>query len=257
MQSDFGTGLKQWRNQRRISQLDLGLSANVSARHISFLETGRSKPSRSMVLQLCEELEVPRPARNALLVAAGLAPAYVSRELDARDMQPAEDALHWMLQRHDPYPAIAMDRHWVITQLNGMAETLLSGMGLSTGSSLLEAILESPVIQQSVVNLAEVAFHTRTRLRTESAHWGGDPVLDEAADRMTVLIGDVPAHTTGVLPAFVPTTYAFGDMSLSLFSTFAQFGSAEDITLSEIKIEMMFPADDATRDTLLALGQSH
>ncbi len=257
MQSDFGAGLKQWRQQRRRSQLDLGLSANVSARHISFLETGRSKPSRTMVLQLCEELDVPRPDRNALLVAAGLAPAYADRGMDERDMKPAEDAVHWMMERHDPFPAIAMDRHWIITRLNGTAEKLLAGMGLGPGQSLLDAFLESPAIQQSIQNLSEVAFHTRTRLRTESAHWGGDPVLDAAATRISALIGEGLQHQPGLLPAFVPTTYNFGGLSLSFFSTFAQFGSAEDITLSEIKIEMMFPADDATRDTLLAMGQSH
>ena len=101
MSLDFGPALREWRQQRRMSQLDLGLSANVSARHISFLETGRARPSRSMVLQLCEELEVPRAARNHLLTAAGLAPAYAERALTEDQMQPVRDAMDWTLQRHD------------------------------------------------------------------------------------------------------------------------------------------------------------
>ena len=254
MNTEFGASLKQWRQQRRMSQLELGLSANVSARHISFLETGRSRPSRGMVLHLCDELAIPLPARNQLLTAAGMAPAYQKRNLDTADMQPAREALSWMMQRHDPFPAIAMDRHWNILQLNESASRLLAGMGVNVGDSLLEAFMESPEIQQSVENLSEVASHLRARLQTESAYLGGDPVLSDAAERLSALIDDEPMATQGVLPAFVPTTYSFGGMSLSLFSTFSQFGTAEDIALSEIKIEMMFPADDTTRDMLMAMG---
>ncbi|MEP1206001.1 MAG: helix-turn-helix transcriptional regulator [Rhizobiaceae bacterium] len=257
MNTEFGSSLKQWRQQRRMSQMELGLCANVSARHISFLETGRSRPSRGMILQLCEELAIPLPARNQLLTAAGLAPAYQKRDLDTADMQPAREAVSWMMQRHDPFPAIAMDRHWHIVQINEAASRLLSGMGLSVGDSLIEAFLNSPEIQASIENLSEVAFHTRARLQTESAHLGGDPVLSDAADRLSTLIDEDHAAHPGVLPAFVPTTYSFGGMSLSFFSTFSQFGTAEDIALSELRIEMMFPADDATREVLIAMGNQH
>lgn len=254
MQNPFGSSLKRWRQQRRLSQMELGLSANVSARHISFLETGRSRPSRGMVLQLCRELEIPLPDRNQLLTAAGLAPAYEKRDLQATDMKPAEDAMQWMLQRHDPYPGIAMDRHWHVLQLNAAASRLLAGMGVGVGDSLIESFLTSPAIQQAVENLPEVAFHIQARLRTESAHLGGDPILDDAANRLAELIGgNPPDHAAGVLPAFVPTVYAFGGMSLSFFSTFSQFGTAEDIALSEIRIELMFPADEATRNILVAM----
>ena len=257
MQSEFGAGLKQWRQQRRMSQLELGLSANVSARHISFLETGRSRPSRSMVMQLCEELAVPLPERNHLLTAAGLAPAYQKRDLDAEDMRPAEAAMSWMLQRHDPFPAIALDRHWHVVQLNQSATRLLAGMSIGIGDSVIEAILESPELQASIANLSEVALHLRTRLRTESAHLGGDPVLNDAAERFSQLVDEEVEVAQGILPAFVPTVYSFGGMTLSFFSTFSQFGTAEDIALSEIKIEMMFPADDATRDLLMAMSENH
>lgn len=257
MHSQFGTVLKQWRQQRRMSQLDLGLCANVSARHISFLETGRSRPSRSMVLMLCEELSVPLPARNQFLTAAGLAPAYESRRLDAEEMKPAEAAVGWMLERHDPFPAMALDRHWSLLQLNRAAQRLLSGFGLREGDSLLDAFLNSPELQASLLNLSEVAFHIRARLRTESAYLGGDPILDAAADRLSSLITGDQYGAHGVLPAFVPTTYAFGGMELSFFSTMTQFGTAEDIALSELKIEMLFPADDDTRQMLIAMDANH
>lgn len=112
MSNEFGAGLKEWRARRRLSQLELGLAAAVSARHISFLETGRARPSRGMVLRLCEHLQVPRAARNRLLTAAGLAPAYAARPRSAADLGPLADAVDWMLARHAPYPAFALDRHW-------------------------------------------------------------------------------------------------------------------------------------------------
>ena len=111
VQSSFGTALKEWRGRRRMSQLDLGLAANVSARHISFLETGRSKPSRSMVRLLCDSLEVPHVACNAVLTAAGFAPTYRRRDLEDDDMTQVRAAVEWTLQRHDPFPAMALDKH--------------------------------------------------------------------------------------------------------------------------------------------------
>ena len=124
MDTAFGVALKEWRVQRRLSQLDLGLAADVSARHISFLETGRARPSRTMVLHLSEHLDLPRPVRNTLLNAAGFAPAYRSRDLGADDMRHIRDAVAWMLERHDPYPAMALDRHWTLVKANGTATML-------------------------------------------------------------------------------------------------------------------------------------
>ena len=252
-QPAFGSILKEWHNQRRMSQLDLGLSANVSPRHISFLETGRSQPSRSMVLQLCDELDIPRQTRNHLLTAAGFAPAYGERDLTDADMGPALSAMEWMLDRHDPFPALAMDRHWCIVRMNRMSARLMAGFGLSEGDSVLTALWDNPALQQALENIEEVSAHTVLRLRTESAHLGGDPVLDAAAARLAGAF-PAPAHLqTGLLPAFIPARYRANGMAFSFFSTFTQFGSAEDIALSELKIEMMFPADDATRQALLAV----
>ncbi|MEM7427701.1 MAG: helix-turn-helix domain-containing protein [Pseudomonadota bacterium] len=254
MTTAFGTALKTWRGQRRMSQMELGLSANVSARHISFLETGRARPSRSMVLQLCEELDVPRQARNRLLTSAGLAPAYSDKALSDEDLKPARAAVDWILERHDPFPALALDRHWTIIKMNRSSTLLMSGLGLKEGDSLLAAVAEKPQVIEAIENFDEVAEHLVTRLRTESAHLGGDAVLDAAAERLAALAPSGTRASEGVLPPFVPTRYRAGSQVFSFFSTFSQFGTAEDIALSELKIEMMFPADEETRALLFALG---
>lgn len=250
MSTEFGPALREWRQQRRMSQLDLGLSANVSARHISFLETGRARPSRSMILQLSEELDIPRTARNRLLTAAGLAPAYAERELTDAQMQPVRDAVDWMLSRHDPLPAFAMDRHWRVKKLNNTAQLLLAGMGMRLNDSMLMTLAENEAVRAAIGNLDEVLMHTILRVRTEIAHLGGDPVLEEALQKLVKLQGDAGMMPEGVQPAFIPTIYQAGGMTLSMFSTFTQFGTAEDIALSELRIEMLFPANETTRRIL-------
>ena len=127
--------LKEWRKRRRLSQLDLAMEAEVSARHISFLETGRARPSRQMVLQLCAELGVPHAERNQMLTAAGLAPAYRRRDIDEAEMVPVRDAVNWILTRHNPYPAFAIDRYWNLVEINQTAAMLLAGVGLACRDS--------------------------------------------------------------------------------------------------------------------------
>ncbi|MEM7213083.1 MAG: helix-turn-helix transcriptional regulator [Pseudomonadota bacterium] len=254
MGQEFGSALREWRQQRRLSQLDLGLGANVSARHISFLETGRSRPSRAMVLQLCEELQVPRAGRNRLLTAAGLAPAYVERALSDEQLQPILSAVDWILERHDPYPAFAMNRHWRLQKMNPSAQLLLAGMGIQQGDSMLETLADNEAVQNAITNLDEVLTHVILRVRTEIAHLGHDPVLENALERLSAQLGRTAVAPEGILPAFVPTRYRLGDIVLSLFSTFTQFGTAEDIALSELKIEMLFPADEQTRAFLESIG---
>mgnify|MGYP001829145186 CR=1 FL=1 len=256
MQNSFGEALRLWRGQRRMSQLDLGLTANVSARHISFLETGRARPSQSMAMQLCETLEVPHSARNAFLGAAGFAPAYRRRELNDDDMAHVRAAVDWMLTRHDPFPAFALDKHWRVVKANSSATLLLSGIGLGEGDSLLNAMLDPELMSAALENWQEVAQHMTVRLRTESAHLGGDAVLDKAVEQLTRMTGAGSHGVTGMLPAVIPARYRAGAGTLSFFSTLAQFGTPEDIAVAELKIEMMFPADDATRDALLAMQQS-
>ncbi len=251
MDNNFGAILKDWRGRRRMSQLDLGLVGNVSAKHIAFLETGRSKPSRSMVIQLSDALMIPRAARNTLLNSAGFSPAYQKRDLDETEMEHVRAAVDWTLMRHDPFPAIAVDKHWTLVKTNTTANALFAAMGVQAGDSLLTSMTESEAVRGAIDNWHEVARYMVVRLRTESAHLGGDAVLDKAADRLATEVGVNAKEDNGVLPAVVSTRYQANGITLSLFSTIAQFGCAEDIALADLKIEFMFPADDETREVLI------
>lgn len=252
--SDFGATLKEWRQVRRLSQMDLALQSGVSARHVSFLETGRSHPSRGMVLRLCDELDLPFSARNQMLMAAGLSPTYAERNLSDADMRPVQEAMRWSLDRHAPYPGIALGRHWQLLDLNRPAERLLGVLGIKPGDNMIEVLARNPLARAALVNFDEVVTHLLARLRAESAHFGVDATLDS----LIALLSELGVDQTkgqGLRPAFQPAIYRFGDLELSLFSTISQFGSAEDIALSEMRIELMFPADEPTRLALLALDQ--
>ncbi len=254
MDSQFGEMLRDWRGRRRMSQLDLGLAADVSTRHIAFLETGRSRPTRGMVIRLSEALEVPRTARNPLLNAAGFAPAYRARDLNEAEMRHVRMAVDWMLQRHAPYPAMAIDRHWCLVALNAPAGHLLDAIGLGVGDSLLDAFTGSEVVRNAFENWPEVARHMQARLRTESAHLGGDAVLEASATKLAGEIGSHVSDATTLLPPIVPARYRAKGLVLSFFSTLAQFGSAEDMALADLRIELMFPADETTRQALVAMA---
>jgi len=253
MDNNFGTLLRTWRDRRHMSQLDLGLTANVSARHVSFLETGRAKPSRAMVLMLGDVLEVPRASRNALLNAAGFAPAYRSRDWSDEEMASVRDAVDWTMRRHDPYPAFVVDRHWVLVQANRSASALLGGLEVGEGSSLLDVMTDMQVTPELFENWHEVTHHMLTRLRTESLHLGGDVILDAAAEKLATALGTEAASPKSPLAAVIPARYRSNGMTLSFFSTIAQFGTAEDIALADLKIEMLFPADEATRQMLVGM----
>ncbi len=249
MRNTFGPMLKDWRTRRRISQMDLGLDAGVSARHISFLETGRARPSQAMVIQLAETLGVPLAARNTLLSAAGFAAHYRARDLGARDMAPIRAAVDWMLDRHAPYPGIAIDRHWTLLRLNAVAAQMFGTFGVGEGDSLLEAFLAPGPGRDAVENWAEVARHMAVRLATESAHVGGDAYLDAAAERLLAEAGPRPP-APGETAAVIPLKYRLGEVRLAFITAITQFGSTEDIALSDMKIELMYPADDVTKDFL-------
>lgn len=254
MKSNYGTLLKEWRETRRVSQLGLGLSANVSSRHISFLETGRARPSRDMVLNLAENLEVPRGTRNTMLQAAGFAPAYQARDLENDDMAMVGDALNWLLSRHDPYPAFVLDRHWRVVNLNKCAALLLGGAGIGIGDNLLSISDNVEQFKSLVENWQDVAHHMIRRLRTEAQYWGDDEFLTECADRLERNYGRAPTLANTLSDPIIPTIYRMGAMRLSLFSTLSRFSTAEDIALADLKIEHLFPADEETRTFLTSMA---
>ncbi|KIC34808.1 helix-turn-helix domain-containing protein [Leisingera sp. ANG-S5] len=255
MAEAFGAVLKKWRGLRRMSQMQLALEAGVSARHLSFLESGRARPSRGMVLRLSEELQLPGGAQNQMLTAAGLAPAYASRDLDDAALVPLRQAAAQMLAAHAPYPAMMIDRHWTLLDLNRPMEMMLSGAGISKGSSLINALLGNAALRDALDNLEEVERHSLARLRTELAHFGADPVLEKAVAQLQA---NAAAHETpqeGVLPAVIPARYRMGGQVLAFFSTITQFGGTGDLAMSELRIEMLFPADEATRQVMEAMAR--
>jgi transcriptional regulator with XRE-family HTH domain len=171
MEAAFGEVLKEWRGVRRMSQLDLGLAANVSARHISFLETGRARPSQPMVMQLAETLDMPRPERNRLLNAAGYRAAYSARKFDDADMAPVNAAIDLIVSRHDPYPAFVLDRHWRLISANASGTMVMASFGIGTGDSMLDAMTEPGRGAAMIENWSEVAAHMLTRLERVLFSW--------------------------------------------------------------------------------------
>ncbi len=254
MAESFGAVLKKWRGQRRMSQLQLALEAGVSARHLSFLESGRSRPSRGMVLRLSEELQLPGGAQNQLLTAAGLAPAYARRDLADAELAPLQQAAAQMMAAHAPLPAMMIDRHWTLLDLNRPMEMMLGSAGISRGSNLIEALLDNAALRAALDNLEEVERLSLARLRTELGHFGSDPVLEQAVARLQEKTLSHAAPEEGVLPAVIPARYRMDGQVLAFFSTITQFGGTGDLAMSELRIEMLFPADDATRQTMTALA---
>ncbi|WP_368343797.1 helix-turn-helix domain-containing protein [Pelagovum sp. HNIBRBA483] len=252
--TDFATLLRQWRRSQRHSQLSLAHEAGISARHLSFLESARARPSRNMVMQLAQALDLPRVRVNEFLTAAGFAAAYSQTPLDAEALAPVRAALERVMENHAPYPAVLMDRDWGILGMNGAAERLFGMAGIGMGGSGL-ALLDLPEGPAAwIENWPEVGHHLLTRLEVESRALGGRRVLDRAADRLRSDPAVAEFAPEGPLPPLIPTIYRAGEMRLSLFSTFMQLGGTEDITLSELRVELMFPADEASKAVLAAMG---
>ncbi len=247
--SDFPQTLKAWRAARRYSQLDLALEADISARHLSFLETGRARPSREMALRLGAALDLPLDARNQLLTQAGFAVRYQARDWGAVDMAPIRQALDYMLERHMPFPALALDRLWRIEQVNASAAAMFGAPGVSVGDSLLDLIC-APDLPPLIENWPEVAHHAASRLRLESHAQGGVPELDRAAAHLA----QEPAPDGAEAGPVIPTRLRLGGQVLSMFATLAQFGTPEDLTLDALKIELYFPMDTATRRIFEGFG---
>jgi transcriptional regulator with XRE-family HTH domain len=253
-----GELLRAWRQRRNLSQLELALNAVVSPRHLSFLETGRARPSRDMVVRLAEELEVPLRERNALLLAAGYAPLYTQRSLDAPEMSSVRQALDRFLRAHEPYPALVVDRYHELVAANDALEEMLDGVApelLEPPANALRIALHPRGMAPRTLNLAEWSGHLLRRLRRE-AQATGDPRLlslhDELAGYPGVQVA--PQHSDLqpsdiVLPLRLRDTD--GESELAFFSTLSTFGTAAEVTLSELAIEAFYPANARTAMRLL------
>ncbi len=257
-ESPVGALLREWRQRRRLSQLELALAADSSARHLSCVETGKAQPSRAMVLKLCDVLEVPLRERNTVLLAGGFAPEYRERSLDDEELFSARTALEAMLAAHEPYPAVVVDRYWNIVTTN-------RAMGLFQGE-IDEQLMEQPNMYRLalhpgspegttyMVNHGQVREFLLERLLRQ-VQTTGDPILRDLYDevsRYPVPPGaesDPEAPTPFALPLHISTPMG----ELRMFSTMVTFGAPSDVTLSELAIELFYPLDEFTAITLARL----
>jgi transcriptional regulator with XRE-family HTH domain len=252
-----GQLLRRWRDHRRLSQMELALEADVSTRHLSFVETGRSQPSREMIVRLAEHLDVPLRERNELLLAAGYAPAYPETEMDAQRMAAVRAAVRQVLAGHAPYPALVVDRHWEMLEANAGVAFLLEGVApeqLEPPVNALRLSLHPDGLAPRIVNLGEWRAHILDRLRRQATATA-DPQL---ATLLAELRGypcaqEEPAvELPGPGDIIVPLRLRHGDDELRLMSIVSTFGTPLDVTVQELSIEAFFPADEATGDVLRA-----
>lgn len=245
-----GELLRSWRQRRKISQFDLSLDSAVSSRHLSFIETGRSRPSREMVLHLADRLEVPLRDRNSLLLAAGYAPIYGERSLDDDDMSIARNAVDRFLVAHMPYPAVAVDRHLNLVAGNDAIGLLLEGVApwlLEPPANTLRITLHPEGMAPSIVNLPEWSAHLLERLGRRAAITG-DETLEALRAELASYPGvqtQAPAHDVAA-EIVLPLRLRRGSDELSIICTQTTFGTAVDVTLAELSIEAFYPADDLT-----------
>lgn len=246
----FGVLLREWRTRRRVSQLDLALEAGVSARHVSFVETGRARPSRDMVLRLAEQLDVPLRERNPLLLAAGYAPDFAQRSLDDREMAPVRAALDVVLRGYEPFPALAVDRTWHLVAANSGVALLTAGAPadlLAPPVHVLRLSLHPRGLAPRIRNLAQWRGHVLGRLAREAAVTG-DPELAALHAELADYPGGTAAAPRHGLA--VPLRIEAGGQVLSFLSTVTTFGTAVDVTLAELSVEAFLPADELTAQAL-------
>ncbi len=266
----FGMLLKQWRDRRKFSQLDLALSSEVSQRHISFLESGRAKPSQEMVLQLATVLEIPLRQQNLLLSAAGFAPIHTETDLSAPEMAPVRKAIDLMLHQHEPYPAFAVDRYWNLLLTNQGATRLLDAFiapeqlhrrFYADGKiNLLRVMFHPQGLRPFIVNWESIASHALQRLHREM-------LAERDSDLSTVLMNELMSYPdveriwqidreTVHHTLLLSTHFHRDDLELKFFSTIATLGTPYDITLQELRLECLFPADDSTAHNWQQLSET-
>ena len=260
-----GKVLREWRLRRRLSQLDLALEAEISTRHLSFMETGRSLPSRDMVLHLADRLEIPLRERNALLVAAGYAPVFPERKLDDPLLAPARKAVELVLAGHEPYPALAIDRHWHLVAANKALSPLLAGVNsslLAPPCNVLRLSLHPQGLAPRIANYAEWRAHLFERVKRQI-----DITADAFLADLLKELSSYPAPEgmggadsmgnagdSEYASVVVPLRLCTPSGMLSFISTTTVFGTPVDVTLSELALESFFPADAETAEALLRLA---
>lgn len=250
-QTQIGGLLRTWRTRRRMSQLDLAADAEISQRHLSFVESGRSAPSRDMVIRLAERLDVPLRERNQMLLAAGFAPNYGERTLGDPSLAEARKAIDLVLKGHEPNPAIAVDRHWQMVASNGSIAPFLEDVAdkvlLAPPVNVLRLSLHPKGLAPRIVNLAEWAAHLIERLRRQNDAVHDAELAALESELMSYPVGPRHMRPPDANAVAYPLRLRMRGEILSFISTITIFGSPLDVTLSELAIESFFPADDGTR----------
>jgi transcriptional regulator with XRE-family HTH domain len=260
-QGPVGVLLRRWREQRRLSQLELASRAEVSTRHISYLETGRARPSREMVLRLADRLDLPLRERNELLLSAGFAPVYGESTLDAPRMAAVRTAVRQVLTGHEPYPAVVVDRSWNLVDHNvslDLLTDLVDPRLLAPPANVLRASLHPRGLAPWIINFGQWRAHLLARLRREVA-FTADAGLAQLHTELLDYPGDAPEpEPDGTEPAdvVVPLRLRHPAGELAFFSMVATFGTPADITVAELMIESFFPADPSTSALLHDRGRS-
>jgi transcriptional regulator with XRE-family HTH domain len=262
--SGFPRLLREWRQRRRLSQLDLALSSGVSQRHVSFLESGRANPSRAMILQLSETLEVPLRDRNDWLAAAGFAPFFKTRALDDPQMSQVFSAISMMLKAHEPFPALALDRAWNVRRSNTAFDQTIAMMGediwerVGDGKrNLMQLFFHPEGLRPFITNWSSVGPLLWQRAKREAQTLAGNEmnaVLDSLAPLQDSHILWSAADTA--LVPVMPFNMQIGDLQMSMFAIIATFGTAQDVTAEELRIETLFPADVQTEALFRAIAES-
>jgi transcriptional regulator with XRE-family HTH domain len=259
MRRPVGEQLRGWRERRRLSQLELSIEAEISTRHLSFVETGRSRPSREMVLHLAERLEVPLRERNHLLLAAGYAPAYRESPLDSASLAPVAAAVRQILAGHEPYPAVVLNARNELLDANASVGVFLADVAphlLEPPANVLRVALHPDGMAPNIVNLPLWRGHLLERLRRQIAN-SGDPVLTELHDEVAAYPGgEEPGEPDPASAVALPMRYRHKGRELLFVSTVATFGAPLDVTVAELAIEAFYPADEETAAVLRAAASS-
>jgi len=258
--TEVGQLLREWRERRRLTQLELALDAGISSRHLSFVETGRSKPGRELLLKILRRLDVPFREQNRVLLAAGHAPAFPERPLDAPELEPVRQAIDVILSRHDPYPGLAIDRHWNLVAANSTLTALTAGLEIDPGllgppANILRAGLHPRGLAPYLANPEDWLGHFRDRVEHQAAATGDA--------ELAALLEEISSYP---IPERVPPADGSADMlgplrvrdprdgrELSFFGMFAIFDTPFEVTASELAMELFFPADRATAEMLRTL----
>ena len=249
--SAVGDVLRDWRKRRRVSQLELAAEAELSTRHLSFVESGRSEASREVLLRLAESLAMPLRERNRLLLAGGYAPAHAERPLDSEEMAQARAAVDAVLTAHQPFPALAVDRHWHMVVANGAVAPLLEGVSgqlLESPVNVLRLSLHPEGLAPRIANLAQWRHHILGRLHAQADAAADPRLLDLAAELEGFPAPPSRSRSCPASRVAVPLQLRTSEgRLLSLLSTTTVFGTATDVTLSELALECFYPADETTR----------